>query len=285
MGVRFIFGKKVDDILLDNDKVNILFGDESFTADRVIIATGGMAAPDTGSDGFGYEIARKMGHTVSPLLPVIVQMKVKGGFYKRINGIRINANVILIINGKAAREETGDVMFFDYGLSGPPVFQLSTSAAYALNEGKRVFAEIDMAVPYSDGDLFDYIKKRCKTLDVSAEDMLIGFVNKKLIQLVLDNSGVSCTKEVNGLSDKDISSICASLKHYRVEITGTKGWENAQATAGGILLSETESYTLRSKIDERVSFCGEILDVVGECGGYNLTWAWASGYAAGTNIL
>lgn len=284
-GIDVLYGTKIKDIDLTNEKLKLITDSGDMWADRVIIATGGMACPDSGSDGNGYALAQKAGHKLTHIMPVIVQVKTKGGFYKRINGLRINASVGLEVDGKIIQKETGDVMFFDYGLSGSAIFKLSCKASYALDAGKSVFAVIDFVPQFETDALKKYIAHRCTVQDCSTGDMLVGFVNKKLIQLIVDESGIDIAKRADKLSEKEIASLCHVLKGLKAPITGTKGWENAQATAGGIELSDVDGKTLRSRLDERIGFCGEILDVVGDCGGYNLSWAWASGFVCGSNIV
>lgn len=283
-GINVMLDTKVQGLNLTGKNIDVVLNDGNISADRVIIATGGMASPDSGSNGSGYEFARKIGHTVNELMPIIVQLKTKGGFYKRMSGLRIYASVKLIAENKTIREACGDVMFFDYGLSGNAVFKISCDAAYQISYGKKVYAVIDVVPQYRKDELESYIRKRCSRLNVNVSEMLVGFINKKLIQSIIDASGVNEQKNVNEFNDAEIKALCNALKNWKLEIIGTKGWENAQATAGGIRTSEVNSCTLRSKIDSRVGFCGEILDVAGDCGGYNLSWAWASGFVCGSHI-
>lgn len=283
-GVEIVYETKVTDIITSGKSIRIITNKGDFISDKLIIATGGMAAPDSGSDGIGYALAKRLGHSVTKLLPVIVQLKTKGGFYKRLSGIRINGNILLEINGRVTDKASGDVMFFDYGLSGSAVFKVSPGAAYALSDGKKVFVSIDTVPGYDNESLFEYLTKRCRRSVCSTEEMLVGFMNKKLISLMLEAANIKPDKAADALSADEVKRLATVLKSYRAEVTGTKEWENAQATAGGVVLSEIDQNTLQSKKDRRVAFCGEVLDVCGDCGGYNLTWAWASGYVAGRNI-
>ncbi len=281
LGVKIEYGISVKEIMCSKNGVKVYAGEKAFTADHLIIATGGMAAADTGSDGVGFELAAKLGHSIIPLLPVIVQMKTKNGFYKRLNGVRIDAAASLISDGKLIRKETGDVMFYDYGLSGPPIFQLSCNAAPIIATGKKVFVELDFLPLIDEAKLKNYISRVYKLSQNTTGEMLGGLVNRKLIDMILDRAGISSADSACNLNENDITAICNSLKNFSVEITGTKGWENAQSTYGGVVLDELDALTLVSKKNEKVSFCGEVLDVAGDCGGYNLTWAWSSGYVSG----
>lgn len=283
-GVDIIYGTKVNAIDTTGKKLRVIAENSVFEADRVIIAAGGMASPDLGSDGSAYELAKSIGHTVTGLMPVIVQLKTKDGFYKRLNGLRINAEVSLIVEDRVVRKERGDVMFYDYGLSGSTVFRLSCQAAYALAAGKKVWISLNLAPVYTQKALNEYITSRCAGFGRTAEEMLVGFIHKKLIPLVVDASGTDKQKNTDKFGKREIDVLCRAVSDMRFAVTGTKGWENAQATAGGIPLDEVDIDTLRSKFDSRIGFCGEILDVAGECGGFNLTWAWASGFVCGSCI-
>ncbi len=297
-GVKIILSSPIENIIPHKNTVTVRTASETFTADRIIIASGGLAAPETGSDGFGLDFAKKMGHTVKPLLPVIVQLKTKGGFYKRLEGLRVKAKVSLVIDGKIKGSVSGDLMFFEYGLSGPPIFTLSNKASEALANGSKVECIIDLLPQFSpsdgnsepsvknlnDNDLTDYILKRASAMDCTAEEFLVGLVHKKLIKQVLDNCSLNPEMRTFGFDTKDALSLMKALRYWKVSITGTKGFENAQATLGGVSANELDPVTLKSKKNGCVAFAGEVVDVVGECGGYNLTWAWASGYAAGKHI-
>lgn len=284
-GISVIYQTLVTDIDTSGERLGIITDGGRFETDRLIIAAGGMASPSLGSDGNAYALAEKLGHKITPIFPVIVQLKTKDGFYKRLNGLRVNAAVTLTVEGKRICTECGDLMFYDYGLSGSTVFKLSCDAAYALAQGKRVGVSLDLAPMYTAEALNKYITARCAASSCTAEELLVGFINKKLIQLVLEASGINGGKRADMLGSSEINAMCRAISDMRFTVTDTKGWDNAQATAGGISLDEVDSETLRSKFDNRVGFCGEILDVVGKCGGFNLTWAWASGFVCGSSIL
>ena len=281
LGVDIEYGISVERIICDKNGVKVIANGRNFTADHIIIATGGMAAQDTGSDGIGFELAKTLGHSIVPILPVIVQMKTKNGFYKSLNGVRIYASASLVCGGNVIRKETGDVMFYDYGLSGPPIFQLSCNAAPLLASGKRLFVELDLLPSVDSESLNKYISRVYKNSQNTVCEMLGGIINRKLIDMLLGEAKIPSDTAACSLSQNDIDRICTVLKHFSVEVTDTKGWENAQSTYGGVALDEVDAHTLISKKNEKISFCGEVLDVAGDCGGYNLTWAWSSGYVSG----
>ena len=285
LGVEFVFNTKVTSVKPSAKGVNVTAGDDVLSCDGVIIAGGGMASPETGSDGFCYTLAKQLGHNVTPTYPVIVQMKTKGGFYKSLSGLRIKANVTLECDHKQIRSEMGDLLFFDYGISGPPVFHVSVDAAEYIAKGKSVCCVIDLLPDYDLSLLKEKLLARVNSFEGTAEDLFVGMLHKKLTRLVLDSAKVPQTVQINSLNSVQINAIANAIKSNRVEIIGTKGWENAQATMGGVALDGVDKKTLASKKDKRIAFCGEVLDVVGDCGGYNLTWAWSSGFVAGKGMV
>ena len=235
-------------------------------------------------DGFCYKLAERLGHKVTPTYPVIVQMKTKGGFYKSLSGLRVKASITLECDKKQIRKEYGDLLFFDYGISGPPVFHISVDAADYMANGKTVCCLIDLLPEMDENLLKSKLLLRKDRFTGVAEEHFIGLLHKKLTRLVLDCAKVSSSTPISALTESQISAIASAIKCNKVEIIGTKGWENAQATKGGVALDGVDPNTLASKKDKRVAFCGEILDVVGDCGGYNLTWAWSSGFVAGKEM-
>lgn len=284
LGVTVEKGVKVEDVKADNNGVTVRAEGKTYYGKGVVISAGGNAAPDTGSDGNGYGLASALGHRIVEPMPIIVQMKTKGGFYKSLSGLRVKANVTLEADGKAVRTEYGDLMFFDYGISGPPVFHISCEYAYIASRAKQIFCLLDIVPQINEADLERLLTCQSKVMSNSVEEMLAGIINKKLIRLVLESAGVAGNKPAGALLPKEIKQIASALKGIRVVPTGTKGWENAQATAGGVALEQVDPGTLRSRLNGRVAFCGEILDVQGDCGGYNLTWAWASGHLCGVKL-
>lgn len=282
LGVEILLDSRVEKLFASENGVKVISNGKVYEADGAIVACGGMAAPDTGSNGVGYELARALGHTIVPPKAVIVQLKTRNGFYKSLSGLRTKARVQLICDGRAVREEYGDLMFFDYGLSGPPIFQLSCYAVELLDKGKKVYCEIDLLPQYGVDELRSRLILRSQSMGCNTAELLVGMINKKLIKYVLQNAKEDGQKQALQMTDQDIARLVNAIKSSRAEVIGTKGWENAQATLGGILLDEVDADTLRSRLNGRVAFCGEILDVAGDCGGYNLTWAWASGYVCGS---
>ena len=241
-------------------------------ADRVIIATGGMAGAQLGSDGSGYKILEGFGHKITKLYPSLVQIKTETDTVKKLKGIKVNAKVSV-----GDKEKTGEVLFTDYGISGPPVFWLSSYI-----EGEKEIA-LDIMPEYSYTDISDMITKRVNTLgDIPLEDFFVGMLNKRVSQALLKHIGVEpLSRLASSLSRKEIQAISSIIKNFKLQIKGTSTWNNAQVTKGGADVSQFNADTMESKLVKGLYCCGEVLDVDGDCGGYNLQWAWSSGYIAG----
>ena len=208
----------------------------------------------------------------------------KGSFKsKKITGVRCDATVASVIDGQMTEQNTGELQLADYGISGIPVFQISSLMSRALDKGQRVEVIIDFLPAFSDDELNGYIKDRSITTtdNRSLNEMLNGLLNNKLLLELIHKSGVSPDKKGRLLTDDDCKSLTRSIKHTAVSVKKPRGAEFAQVCAGGIYTKEIDVRTLESKIHPGLYFCGELLDVDGICGGYNLQWAWTSGYIAG----
>lgn len=240
--------------------------------DKVIVAAGGKAAPALGSNGSGYEILKSFGHRITPLSPSLVQIKTETENVKKLKGIKLNGRLKIGNN-----YESGEILFTDYGLSGPPVFSLSAVMLGA------DYAEIDIMPEYEYDEIISMLYERCAYLyDVPLEEFFTGMINKRVGQTLLKSVGIAPLSRVSSsLSEKELKLIASTLKNWRFRIEGTMSWNNAQVTRGGADTAEFDSASMRSLIVEGLYACGEVLDIDGDCGGYNLQWAWSSGWLAG----
>ena len=250
-------------------------------AGRVILAAGGQSYPELGSNGSGFELAKELGHSVTRLSPSIVQLKTEKHQVKGLQGIKTDVAVTAYGDNKKICTYNGELLFTDYGISGNVVFNIS----FVMPLYKNVEFEIDFMEKFDYNELYEILKERKRILShLTMENYFNGMINKKLGQFLSKVSGIEkLSKPVKDLNDSDIRKLCTVLKKYRVKILETTGFKNAQVTAGGVLLDEVNIETLESKIVKGLYFSGEVLDVYGECGGFNLQWAWASGYIAGEN--
>lgn len=273
--------EKVDDKFILTDQSGI-----RYTGETVILATGGKAMPESGSDGNGYKLCEKFNHYVTNIFPSLVQLHLAGNFFKKISGVKIVARASLMEDDRVLYSEIGDVLFTDYGISGPPILQISRLAGKMLFEKKAPVISLDLMNDMSEEELFSKLKERSiyaygKSVFIS----MIGFLHKRLISSILDESGVKyLNKNAEDLKDGDYRKIANVLKNWKMRVIADNGFKFAQVTAGGIKTDEINPKTMESKKVNGLYFAGEIMDVDGMCGGYNLHWAWTSGYIAGNSV-
>ena len=243
-------------------------------ADKIIVATGGKAAPNLGSKGVGYEILKSFGHKITSLSPSLVQIKTETDVVKKLKGIKLDAEVTLGDNS-----EFGEVLFTEYGLSGPAVFSLSSR----LGDNKLI--SLDIMSKYSYEQLYERILQRIALRPkITLENFFVGMFNKRVGQALMKSVGIEpLSRYALTLNEKEISRICSAIKKWDFKVTGTMSWNNAQVTKGGAVTGEFNPNTMESKLVNGLFASGEVLDIDGDCGGYNLQWAWSSGYLAGVN--
>lgn len=255
-----------------------------YYAKKVILSSGSLAAPQLGASGEGYEIAASFGHRLSPVVPALVQLISKEGYFRELAGIRIDAKAAVFVEGEKLCSDQGEVQLTAYGISGIPVFQISRYASKALDAGKRVEVRLDL-LPGQD---FSWITGELARLCAfdgrrRAEQLLSGFFNQKLIPVLLGRAGIKAGTFASDLKRTDLERLVSTIKDFRVPVSGTKSMEQAQICAGGVDLSGIDPDSMESRKQKGLYITGELLDVDGICGGYNLQWAWSSGWIAGTH--
>ena len=257
----------------------------SYEGDRVILTTGGKAMPSSGSDGNGLDLAVKLGHHIIDLFPTLVQLMLEGSYFKRIDGVKFIGTAEIIHNNKSIFQDRGDILFTNYGISGPPILQISRVAGELLNQNKKPQLKVVIMDDMNKEQVNELIQKRIQLAPgKSIEFSFVGLINKRLIPVVLLEAGINNLKDpVSSLSSAEIDSIAGVLTDWRFSIRGTKSWPSAQVTAGGIDTRQINANTMESKLVEGLYIAGEIMDIDGLCGGFNLQWAWTSGYIAGEN--
>jgi len=255
----------------------------AISGDRLILAAGGKAMPSTGSDGRGYTLAERFGHTLVAIFPALVQLKLGGGFFKQIDGVRVVGTAELRCDGQSLRTESGDLLFTNYGLSGPPVLQLSRQAGERLRQRRQPVLRIAIIPTTSEAELDAVLAKRFGVMpNKTVEFSLVGLINKRLIRVLLTEAGIRDLRSpVGSLPPEGRRKIARILTAWDLPIRDTLSWPSAQVTAGGIGTSDVSPDTLESKRVPGLYFAGEILDIDGDCGGFNLQWAWSSGHVAG----
>lgn len=264
----------------------VLSSTGTYMADAVILAAGGKASAVLGSDGSGYSLAKMFGHTISPVVPALVQLRGNGTFFKQISGVRADAKISLYVDGELLGEDTGEVQFTDYGLSGIPVFQISRFAALALYQKKTPKVRVDFFPEFTGEELTLFFEKIIRQNgEKKAGEFLVGLLNKKLVPILLRASGVRERTLISEVEKERLERLIDKCKGFEIEITETNSFEQAQVCAGGVRLNEIDIETMESLYEKGLYLAGEILDADGICGGYNLQWAWATGYLAGKNAL
>ena len=253
---------------------------EIYHADRVILTTGGKAASVLGSDGSGYSLAKGLGHSIVPVVPALVQLKMKNHVLTKAAGVRADAKISLYVDGKLKAEDTGELQLTAYGISGIPVFQISRFGAKALSEKKLPEVKIDFLPVITDAAEFFGTRKSGKENQTISE-FLVGIFNQKLIPCLLRYAGIRERTKVCELTDDLWRRLISACKEMTLQMEDTNGFDNAQVCAGGVRLDEIDIHTMESRLCGGLYLAGELLDVDGLCGGYNLQWAWASGYIAG----
>ena len=277
-------GVEVRDIRPGRKGFTIYTGNGENRVDRVILCTGSKAAPATGSDGSGYDLAKRLGHRMIPVLPALVQLRCEGKFFKAISGVRVNGSVSIWSDGECIAKDSGEIQLTDYGISGVPVFQVSRYASQLLYEKKDVTAVLDFMPDFTKEQTESFLSARAKTRpEKPAEMFLIGLFHKKLSDLWIKMLRIPREKKAGEMTGEEIRKLVQLIKDFQVRVTATNSFEQAQVCRGGIDTADVDETTLESRYVPGLYFAGEVLDVDGMCGGYNLQWAWASGYVAGKN--
>lgn len=283
-GVEVKNNYSVTEILTENKKiVGVKVGDKFFAADSVILATGGLSYPATGSNGDGFRFARRLGHTITEILPALVPLEVEEDFVRDLQGLSLkNVRVKLISDGKKVSEQFGEMLFTHFGVSGPIILTLSRKAAKFLSEGRFLELEINLkpALSFEQLDariLRDFGKFKGKILKNSLNELLPS----KLIPIVLDLAFLEENKRVDDIKSAERRRLAEILQNLPLTITKTRPIAEAIVTSGGISLKEVNPKTFESKIIAGLYIIGEILDVDGMTGGFNLQAAWSTGFAAG----
>lgn len=249
--------------------------------DKVILCCGGKAAPKTGSDGQGFELAKQLGHKIVPTVPALTALRCQENFYRQVAGVRCDAELTLRIDGAKAAKERGELQLTDYGISGIPVFQMSREAAYALQKQKCTTVEIDFMPDYNDNEYDAFWNRRWDNQSAQTmEQFVTGIVNKKIGLLLLKLADIKETEKAAEVPESKRRKLSNLYRALTVTVKATNSYEQAQVCAGGI---DCHCVTdrLESDIVSGLYFAGEMLDVDGICGGYNLQWAWSSGAVAG----
>lgn len=253
-----------------------------YQSTKLILATGGCAAPQLGSDGSGYLLVKSLGHTIIKPLPALVQLKSQAKFCKTVSGVRTPARVTAFTGKVELATEEGEILFTDYGISGIPILQLSRYAAKALDHGEKVVLRLDFMPEITEAELLRHIKLRIsQNSNKNIEEMLVGLLNHKLSYIIIKEAGLNVAENAGKMREEEQRILVKRIKEFILPVSATNSFENAQVCAGGVSTREIREDTLESKLKKNLYLTGELIDVDGTCGGYNLQWAWSTGYLAG----
>ncbi len=253
--------------------------DGVITADKLVICCGSKASPKLGGSASASDYLKNLGHTALPFSPALCPIKVDAGVIKSLKGLRAAATVTLSRNGKEIKAESGEVQFADGALSGICVFNLSLYA----EKGDKI--SLDLSDYISDKELYSHLLNNKKLFaDLTAENIFTGILQKRLAQAVIKTSKIELNKNISDLTEKELKALVKTAKNMTFTVTGNAGFEQAQCALGGVKGNEIDGKTMQSRRVNNLYICGEAIDVCGECGGYNLHFAFASGIIAGESL-
>lgn len=280
LGVTERCDAAVTAIRRDKQGFSLTVGSETIRARHVILSAGGAASPSLGGTNDGYALAASLGHKKTPLFPSIVQVRTDTTFVRAMKGLRSEATVTFALDGQALCSRTDELLFTEYGISGPAVMHLSRAVGdWERRRRGEMTAVIDLLPTIGDVALLALLKKR-QALERKTEDFLTGLLHKRIGQTVCRAAGLSLDRPTNTLTANDLRHLADTIKKFTLPVLGTQGFGGAQVTAGGISLADVDPHTMMSRRVPGLYLIGEVLDVDGDCGGYNLQWAWASAYVA-----
>ena len=272
LNIKITTDYNVYKVIKENDKFII---NDDITCDKLIISTGSPCYYKD-RDFTGYVLAENLGHKVIDVLPGLVQLVGEGNYFKKWQGVRSEAEVFLYIDNNLVKKEKGEVMLTEYGLSGICIFNLSSMASRALDLNKKVRVDINF-LPF----INDNYKEFFMTRKYPLKESLNSIINNKLVDLILDKCEIDGNRLFNELEDNEKDKLINNLKSFEVDITGTKDFDRAQIATGGVDTVDVNKDTMESNITKNLFFAGEVLDVDGDCGGYNIMFATLSGIKAG----
>lgn len=277
--VELMYDTECMDINKNGEIFNIKCPDKIIKSRSVIVSTGGMTYKKTGSDGSGYKILEKLGHSINKPLPALTALYCKEKIFKELKGIRVDAKVELYIEDKSVAKDTGELQLTDYGVSGIPAFQVSRFAAIALHKNRKVTVGVDFLPEIDRKTLNELLYGN----ELNIRQKLYGLINQKLADVILKHTGISGDLSVYDIKKRQMDKLTDTLKEFSVTVKATGDYEHAQVVTGGVDVNDINSLTMESKIINNLYITGEVIDVDGLCGGYNLQWAWSTGYIAGMN--
>ena len=251
---------------------------DAFTAGKLILAAGGCAGSKVGGVMDGYRLAKALGHHRTALYPSLVQLKTDPTYPRALKGVKAECGITILRGSGTVAENRGEVLFTEYGVSGPAIFDISRAVATG---GEGLVCALDFFPDWDLREVLDWLRMRRQTMQAhEASTLLVGSCHTRLGQMLCKAAGFT-SQPAADLTDSDLERIARQAKHFALPITGTCGFDQAQVTAGGLCTDEFDPETMGSRLVPGLYACGEVLDVDGDCGGFNLQWAWSSGHLAG----
>lgn len=280
--IELKLGFKAKEIFKNGEKFVVILEDGAkIEVDKLVIATGSKAYPKTGSDGSGYEFAKMLGHKINDVTPSLVSLISNDKFFKEVENVRCDARVSLYINNQQIKEDVGELQITKYGVSGICIFNVSGLASKNLSLGNKVSIKINF-MPFLENGFYAWFCDREKRIkNKTLEEQLESLFNYKLLFALLKKAGLKKEDKWPLMSEKEKITLCKCVENFEVTIEETENFDKSQVCTGGVSLKEINPLTMESKIVPNLYIVGEVLDVDGECGGFNLAFAWITGYLAG----
>ena len=280
-GVELIAGDRVRELRRAGSGYSVTTesGDKR-SFDAVVVACGGLAGEKLGGGRDGYELLKALGHTRTALRPALVQITTEPMYPRSLKGIKADCALRVLSRGRLLASSCGELLFTETGVSGPAAFDVSRAVSEAGDA--KMELEIDFLRDYTSAEVLAHLQNRARTApELPASELLTGSVHNRLGRMLIKYADVEAAAPLSALSERELRTVAAACKRFKLPVRGTEGFANAQVTAGGIRTSEFDPRTLESRLCPRLFACGEVLDIDGDCGGYNLQWAWSSGVLAG----
>ena len=280
-GIRVCTGQAVTAVKRIAEGFTVRTEAEVFAARKVILAAGGAAGSKVGGVMDGYRLAKMLGHHRTVLYPSLVQLRTDPTYPRALKGIKAECSIAILRGGERVAANHGEVLFTEYGVSGPASFDISRAVSTG---GEGLVCALDFFPAWETREVLDWLRQRRDNAGSrEAGTLLTGALHSRLGQIICKAAGFTIQNAAN-LSDGDLRRIAARTKDFALPITGVCGFDQAQVTAGGLRCDEFDPRTMESRLVPGFYACGEALDFDGDCGGYNLQWAWSSGRAAGLSI-
>ena len=286
-GIEIKYNTIVENIEYNNNKFKITTTNNTYTCDKLIISTGSKSAPNTGSDGFSYQMLPKFNHTIIKPLPALTPLNCEGNFFKDISGVRTDAGITMMENNNIISKETGELQITNTGISGICVFQLSGRIIRSIENNNKVEVSINFLPELNlnnTKEVVNFLNNRNNIVkNRTISELLDGLLNYKLVNLFLKLSKINRDTNWNNLTKEEKEKLSKYLYSFKLKIQNSYSFDKSQVTSGGIPLTEININTMESLKQKNLYLTGELLDVDGDCGGYNLAFAWLSGIIAGSN--